>query len=185
MATRAQSAHLKKAFLEDFRIHGNVTTACERTGAERRTIYKWRESDSQFREKYDEAEVEATEHLEAEAWRRAVEGDTVETPIIYKGDVVDTIVETKRSDTLLIFLLKARAPEKYRDVLSVRGEYRANVNVKHEHSLSADPDRLANVLAILIESGALPAGSGPVIDAEAHEVHPAHPNGKTTGILTP
>jgi hypothetical protein len=93
MTTRAQTAQLKKAFLDQFAIYGNISTAAQRAGCERRTIYKWQEHDDEFASAFREAELQATEALEAEARTRALLG----------------------SDTLLIFLLKARAPEKYRD----------------------------------------------------------------------
>lgn len=60
--------------------------------------------------------------MEREAYRRAVDG--VEKGVYYKGDRIAT--EHEYSDTLLIFMLKARAPEKYRE------------NLKVDHSGSAD-----------------------------------------------
>jgi hypothetical protein len=115
MTTRAQTAHLKSAFIDAMAEYGNVSTAARIAGCDRRTVYKWQEYDDEFAAAFREAELTATETLEAEARRRAVEGVTTETPIIRDGRVIDTIVETKYSDTLLIFLLKARAPEKYRE----------------------------------------------------------------------
>lgn len=119
MTTRAQTAQQKKDFLVQFAVYGNVSTASAIAGVERRAVYRWQEMDDEFAAAYREAELTATETLEAEARRRAVEGVTTETPIIRDGRVIDTIVETKYSDTLLIFLLKARAPEKYRERFDV------------------------------------------------------------------
>lgn len=93
MATQGQSVRLKKGFLDAFRLTGNVTQACSASGVGRSTVYRWQEHDEQFALSFRQAELESTELLEAEAQRRAVSG----------------------SDTLLIFLLKARAPEKYRE----------------------------------------------------------------------
>lgn len=119
--TDAQSARLKKRFLERFALCGNITRACELAGIKRRrVIYEWQEHDDEFALAMQQADVEATEHLEAEAWRRASSGVVTETPLLYRGKVIRTIVETKYSDTLLIFLLKARAPEKYRDRFDIR-----------------------------------------------------------------
>ena len=50
-------------------------------------------------------------NLEDEARRRALQG--VEKPVFREGRQVGTV--TEYSDTLLIFLLKARRPEKFRD----------------------------------------------------------------------
>lgn len=117
--TRQQSLRLKAKFLEHFAVYGNVTAAAKAAGIERNTVYVWQERDDEFVAAFREAEIKATETLEAEARRRAVDGVVTETPIYVKGEHVDTIVETKYSDTLLIFLLKARAPEKYRERFDV------------------------------------------------------------------
>ncbi len=101
----------KEKFLEAFRQTGNVTEAAEKAGVNRATPYKWRKKDPKFAKAWEEAEQEAADRLEREAWRRAVEG--VEEPVYYKGKQIDSI--RKYSDTLLIFLLKGNRPEKYAD----------------------------------------------------------------------
>ena len=60
---------------------------------------------------YEVAEVEATETMEQEAYRRAVQGTV--RPVFHQGAQCGSVQEY--SDTLLIFMLKARAPEKYRE----------------------------------------------------------------------
>jgi hypothetical protein len=70
----------------------------------RSSAYLWRERDEDFRKAWDEAVEEGTDLLEDEAKRRAVEGSI--KPILYKGRIVTFVRE--QSDTLLIFLLKAR-----------------------------------------------------------------------------
>lgn len=119
MTTR-QSGRQKKAFLESFRKHGNITRSCRETSTPRSTVYWWQEHDEQFSRDYRVAEVEATEHLEEAAYERAVNGVTQETPIYFRGTAIDSVVKTEYSDTLLIFLLKARAPEKYRERVDVK-----------------------------------------------------------------
>jgi hypothetical protein len=112
MATRRQSGHLKKAFLEAYRDTGNIRLACMAAGVGRSTVYKWQEHDGAFHAAFGQAQVEAVEALEAEAYRRGVEG--IEEPVIAAGrGVVGTV--RKYSDTLLIFLLKGAAPAKYRE----------------------------------------------------------------------
>lgn len=114
--THRQRERLKGRFLEHFAVYGNVTRACEHAEINRTTVYVWQEHDEEFAAAFREAEIQATEVLEAEARRRAVEGVTTTTPIYSrKGQLLHTLVETKYSDTLLIFLLKARAPDKYRE----------------------------------------------------------------------
>ena len=115
MATAAQSARRKKAFLQHFAVMGNVTRACQAAGVGRRTVYDWQEQDEAFVQAFRQAEIESTEVLEAEAFRRAHDGVARELPIFYQGEVVGSRVERQYSDVLLIFLLKARNPAKYRE----------------------------------------------------------------------
>lgn len=113
--TPRQSQRLKRRFIEHFREYGNITLGARHVGIDRTTVYWWQEHDEQFALAFREAELQSTEILEAEARRRGVEGVESTTPLYHKGELLDTIVETKYSDTLLIFLLKARNPAKYRD----------------------------------------------------------------------
>ena len=118
----AQKAHdtsrLKRGFLEEYRQCGNITLAAEVAGIDRRTHYRWSEADPDYCEAFESATEEATDRLEAEARRRAVEG--VQKPVgWYKGEPGGYVREY--SDTLLIFLLKGAAPDKYRDRLEMRG----------------------------------------------------------------
>jgi|SRR3990172_724119 len=111
MATRGQTVQHKKDFLEHFRHSGNVSHACRVVGIARKRVYEWRTGDKRFETDFRTAEIEATENLEQEAYRRAVEG-TSES--VYQGGKRVGVVQ-KYSDTLLIFLLKGRAPHKYAD----------------------------------------------------------------------
>jgi hypothetical protein len=90
---------------------GVVSKACKAAGISRMTAYRYRENDPVFKDQWDEAIDIAVENMEAEAQRRAVEG--VLKPVYQKGTKVGTVREY--SDTLLIFLLKAHKPKKYRD----------------------------------------------------------------------
>ena len=75
------------------RAGGTVTAACQAERIHRSTYYAWRAADPAFAAQADDAIESGTDVLEDEARRRALNG----------------------SDTLLIFLLKARRPEKYRE----------------------------------------------------------------------
>ena len=99
------------AFFAALALTGNVSAACDAADITRATAYKRRKGSAGFRERWEEAREEAADLLEAEAVRRAVEG--VERPVFYQGKQCGVIPEY--SDTLLIFLLKAARPEKYRD----------------------------------------------------------------------
>jgi hypothetical protein len=118
VVTDEQSGHLKKRFLERFRKEGNVSQAakglCGRT-----LVYEWKKNDPEFLAAYEVAELDATEVLEHEATRRATKGVKKTKGVYYEGRMIATETEINYSDTLLIFLLKARAPEKYRDRFDV------------------------------------------------------------------
>jgi transposase-like protein len=97
MANRTKYTPKKRAlFLGALTEGASVTAACDRAVITRRTVYDWRKADSEFAAAWDDAIEAGTDALEDEALRRAKE----------------------KSDTLLIFLLKARRPEKYKDRVS-------------------------------------------------------------------
>ena len=89
----------------------NVGKACKAVDISRVTAYKWRDEIPAFAEAWDKAMKIGVTALEDEAHRRAFEG--YDKPIVHQGVVMDTCKEY--SDTLAIFLLKAHAPDKYRE----------------------------------------------------------------------
>lgn len=101
----------RPAFLTQLAECGQVRLACERASIHRTTAYAARKSDPEFAAQWETALQQAGELLEQEAWRRAHDG--VDEPQFYKGTVCGTV--RKYSDVLLIFLLKAVFPEKYRE----------------------------------------------------------------------
>lgn len=92
----------------------SVTRAAKKTRIGRQTVYDWIKNDPDFKIAFESACDIATAKLEDEAVRRAYEGTL--KPVYQGGAKVGTIREY--SDTLLIVLLKARAPEKYKDRFS-------------------------------------------------------------------
>lgn len=104
-------------FLKRLAETGNIAESCKKAKISRTAAYERRNADSDFAAQWGEALEMATEALEYEARRRAEKG-TLE-PIYYKGKRAGTV--RKYSDTLLIFLLKAHKPEKYRE--TVRNEH--------------------------------------------------------------
>lgn len=118
---KATTAYSKKrawgeAFLKTLANTGVVRVACVAAGVHFTTAYEHRSKDPAFAEAWDTALEEACDALEAEARRRALIG--TERPVFYKGQQCGTIREY--SDVLLIFLLKANRPEKYRDNFDLR-----------------------------------------------------------------
>ncbi len=89
----------------------NVGKACKAVDISRYTAYRWRKEIEAFRDAWDDAMKAGVTALEDEAHRRAFEG--IDEPIVHQGVIMDT--KKAYSDTLAIFLLKAHAPEKYRE----------------------------------------------------------------------
>ena len=118
MLAAVNSHPKKRAFLAAYRETGNVKLACESGRVGRSSHYRWLEQDPDYAEEFEQAQKDAVDVLEAEARRRAVEG-WEEKVGWYKGQAGGTV--RRYSDTLLIFLLKGAAPEKYRERLEVRG----------------------------------------------------------------
>ena len=94
---------------------GTVGAACRAAHYSRATVYRWRKENEEFLRRWEEADEQYVEMMEAEADRRAVKGTV--RPVFYKGAKVGTVREF--SDTLLMFRLKAKRPAVYRDNSSV------------------------------------------------------------------
>lgn len=113
--TLRQVGRHKKAFLAAFALHANVSAACRVVGIARSNVYRWQEHDEAFALAFKQAEIESLEVLEGEAFRRAYEGVKSQKGIYHGGELVGVDHKVEYSDALLIFLLKARAPERYRE----------------------------------------------------------------------
>jgi hypothetical protein len=87
----------------------SVRAACKLCCVTEATVYGRRRHVPSFRRMWDQAVHMGTRLLEAEAVRRAVHG--VDRPVFHRGAVCGHT--TEYSDTLLIFMLKARKPEVY------------------------------------------------------------------------
>ena len=110
----------KGKFLTALAKSCNVSYACKAARVGRSTVYEWRDADLEFAKAWDEAEQTAVEGLEREAWRRAQDGVKRKIPHYAYGKEVGHSVETVYSDTLMIFLLKAHAPAKYRETVNMQ-----------------------------------------------------------------
>ena len=101
----------KPAFIEVLRETGNVTLAAQHAGQSRNQVHDVRQRSKRFAAQWDNALEEATDLLEAEARRRAFTG--IDKPMFFKGEVVGST--KKYSGPLLMFLLEAHRPQKFRD----------------------------------------------------------------------
>lgn len=105
-------------FLETLAKTGNVSESARRARIDRTIPYDLRKDPAaaDFKAAWDSAMETAGDLLEKEAWRRAVSGVRKPTGW-YQGRPGGYVREY--SDTLLIFLLKAHRPEKFRERLDV------------------------------------------------------------------
>lgn len=106
----------QRRFLAAFAACGSLTRAARWAKMTRQNHYKWIDNDPQYAAIFPEFERRAARTLEDEAVRRAHQGVT--RPVRYKGKIVG--YETEYSDQLLIALLKAWLPEKYRERIDQR-----------------------------------------------------------------
>lgn len=105
----------KRAFLAAYAEMGVVTRSAKIAQINRCTHNAWLneegESGDEYRAAFEDAKRDANDALESEARRRAIGG--VDKPFYYQGELVET---TKQySDVLLIFLMKAADPGRFRD----------------------------------------------------------------------
>lgn len=112
------------AFLAALRMTGNITASAHAAQISRCLVYKRRDSDRAFRDEMADALDEATDTLEAEARRRALEG-CARKQFMRNGEPIidpetgDQYVEREYSDTLLLALLRAHRPQRFRENRSV------------------------------------------------------------------
>jgi hypothetical protein len=130
VARRSKPTDWRPVFLQALNDTGLVKEACRVAGIHRSTAYEERQRNEEFAVAWHDVEEETTERMEREAIRRAAEG--VEKPVFQGGQQVGAIREY--SDTLLIFMLKARRPERYRE--NVHVEHSGNVTIADLASLA-------------------------------------------------
>lgn len=118
----------RETFIETLRGSCNVSESARAAGIGRRTAYEWREADEEFAAAWKDAEDEAADKLEREAWRRAVEG--TDKPISFQGVITATYKEY--SDKMLEILLKAHRPEKFTDRSKVEHSGEMSITVTEE-----------------------------------------------------
>lgn len=96
-AKKRTAGEWRPAFLSALRNSANIRAACLAAGISRETAYNHREYSAEFRAAWETAWEEAIDVLEAVAFQRA----------------------QKSSDVLVIFMLKANRPAKYRETIKI------------------------------------------------------------------
>jgi hypothetical protein len=115
----------KARYLETLGRVGTLTAGCRAAKCSPHTVYKWRDEDPEFVAQETEIRSAFADSLEEEAFRRAYTG--VVKPIYQGGKLVGDV--TEYDTTLLVLLLKAVRPEKYRE------RTQQDVNVKGDLGL--------------------------------------------------
>ena len=120
MAARAKftKARVEK-FLAHLRETANVTESAAACGVSQRMVYTWKKKRVEFSRAWDEAVEVAIDALESEARRRALKGVERKKWTKDGRPLIDPVtgeqyVEREYSDVLLICLLNAHRPEKFR-----------------------------------------------------------------------
>ena len=98
--------------LDAYEVYGTIAKACEVAGVPRSEHYRWLKG-KRYAARFVEAEEQSIQALETEARRRALAG-TEKTSLVQRqsGGRAHPHVF---SDPLMMFLLKAKRPEVYRD----------------------------------------------------------------------
>jgi hypothetical protein len=155
MATRAERTEEKRAaFLKALEENGgNITAACKTARYARQTAYEARERDETFAKAWDEAVERGIDALEDEALRRGGSGTL--KPVFYQGAKCGSVREY--SDTLLIFMLKAKRPLKFRDNVAIEHSGKIDHGALSDDELNA---KIADHIAKLAAGGGGGGGLG-------------------------
>ena len=106
----------------------SVTAACQRASISKMAAYAWRNADPEFAAAWENALDAGTDVLEDVALKRAQDS----------------------SDRLIIFLLKARRPEKFKDRAHIDKAETVNINV------TVNDQQRAKAMALLLAKQRLP-----------------------------
>jgi len=101
-SSKRWSRSREKLFLEELQLTGNVSAATAKAGLDRSLVYRRRNLNPEFREKWQNAMDQALDYLEAYLWDKAMGKETSDA-----GRVID--------EKIAIFLLKAHRPEIFGD----------------------------------------------------------------------
>jgi len=105
------SGKLYALFFEQLALTCNVTASAAAIGVSRQHVNHLRRTRKEFAKDWDNAMEQATDALESAARGRAIDG--YQRPVYQRGELVG--YEPCYSDALMITLLKAHRPEKFRD----------------------------------------------------------------------
>lgn len=135
-------------FFETLATTDHVQKAVTASGLSRRSVYAWRDTDPEFAQRWTDAREAYVDKLEAEAYRRAVEG--TEKGVWHQG--VQVGAERQYSDSLLALMLKAKRKREYGDSSKVELSGADGGPVKVEESPTAIGRKIAFALAVAMRA---------------------------------
>jgi len=118
----SEKKEIKRRFLIAFSRTGVWSHSCERAGVSAAVIRSWLKKDKKFQKKFDQMQEKFVDTLEMVAVQRAVE----------------------KSDTLLLALLKANRPAKYRENVKLDADVKEDKTVKIVFSADEVADMMPN-----------------------------------------
>jgi hypothetical protein len=159
-----RAVNKKPAFLKAFRICASLTEAAAAIGIDRGQHYDWLAKDPKYAAAFELAKLEAAQSLEDEAVSRARRG--VYEPLVYQGNFTypkeqyevepavlawrevpgaPPIGVWRKSDGLLMFLLRGFLPQKYRQQgsMEITGANGGPIEMSIVDRLNAARNRLA------------------------------------------
>ena len=127
----------KPAFLRCLEEVPNVSRAARAIGMTRRAVYAAAKISDEFHEAWEEALDVGVDRIEEELHNRAVLG--VSRPVFQGGKHVGAT--TEYSDNLMIFLLKAHRPKRYRENSTIEHRGAAPVTIVNQWAdLAGQPE---------------------------------------------
>lgn len=179
---RKRTPARERRFLAALRRGVSAGAAATEAGISRSTAQDWRADDPDFAARWEDAYEEGTDALEDEARRRAFTG--VDTPVFYGGARVGEV--RKFSDALLMFLLRNRRPEVYRERATTELLQRDDP-IETEHDGLSDLDRAQEIIRVLVgaakaDTGRHPAQQSRDVGAAGRPERSRAPHAATTGL---
>lgn len=142
----------QKKFLAEYAKTGVASKSAKTVGISVDRHKRWLDTDPVYLDRFAKAEEESLENLEAEARHRAIEGDrqykfTRDGAPIKHPKTGAPYFEQKKSDRLLMFLMKGKDP-KWRDATDVGANVQVNVGLQlTQQSLDAIDEPLLDCQA--------------------------------------
>ena len=108
----------QQAFLILYSHFGVISKSAQAVGVGYDTIARQLKSDPVFKKLFERAKIVAADTVEAEVFKRAVEG--WEEPVWYQGEIVGHTL--KKSDRMLELLAKGVRPDKFSEKMQLSGK---------------------------------------------------------------